>query len=97
MELQCSVRSIFIPTFMWNFTRNGSSEIETIVNGNGPFSTDYSIIPDGGRSQILIINNAHWRHNGYYKCVVSTDNNQIQAEAFLTVLSEYSNNVDNIV
>ena len=51
---------------------------------------DYSII-HGRRIQVLIINNAHWRHDGIYKCIVSADNHHIQAETDLTVLSEYSN------
>ena len=87
VEFQCSVRSTLIPTFMWNFTRKGASEAETIASKRGLLSADYSITA-GQRSQALIITNVQWRHEGEYKCIVSSESSQIQAEANLNVPSE---------
>ena len=87
VEFQCSIRSTLIPTFKWNFTRNGSREAETIAASGAP-SAGYSIIR-GHRSQVLIIPRVQWRHEGVYTCIVSsTGNSQIQAEANLSVLSK---------
>ena len=90
VEFQCSVRSTLIPTFVWNFTRKGTSEAETIVNKRGALSVDYSIIA-GQRSQVLVITNVQWRYEGEYKCIVSSENSQIQAEANLNVHSKSCN------
>ena len=86
MEFQCSIRSTLIPTFKWNFTRKGSTEAETIAVSGTPLA-DYSLMR-GYRSQVLIIINVQWRHDGVYKCIVSSDNHQVQAEAHLNVLSK---------
>ena len=86
-ELQCSVRSTLIPTFAWSFTRKGFTEAETVANGSSPLSTDYFIIA-GQRSQVLIITDVQWRHEGVYTCIVSSDSHQIQAEASLNVSSK---------
>ena len=85
VEFQCSVRSTLIPTFVWNFTRKGASEAETIIVG--VLSANYSIIA-GQRSQVLVITSVQWRHEGEYKCIVSSENSQIQAEATLNVHSK---------
>ena len=89
VELQCSICSILIPTFKWNFTRKGSREEETIAI-SGAVSAGYSIIR-GHRSQVLIIPRVQWRHEGVYTCIVSSGNHQIQAEANLNVLSKQYN------
>ena len=68
---------------MWNFTRKGASEAETIANKRGVLSADYSIMA-GQRSQVLVITNVQWRHEGEYKCIVTSENSQIQAEANLS-------------
>ena len=84
VEFQCSVQSTLIPTFAWNFIRKGFTEAEAIANGSGPLSTDYFII-SRQRSQVLIITNVQWRHEGVYECIVSSDSHQIQAGASLNV------------
>ena len=86
VEFQCSIHSILVPTFQWNLTRKGSTEAEMIAMG-GAVSAGYSIIR-GHRSQVLIISSVQWRHEGVYTCTASYENSQIQAEAYLNVLSE---------
>ena len=86
VEFQCSIHSILVPTFQWNFTRNGSIEAEMIAMG-GTVLAGYSIIR-GHRSQVLIIPSVQWRHEGVYTCIASSENSQIQAEAHLNVLSK---------
>ena len=83
VEFHCTVRSTLIPIFFkWNFTRKGLLEAETIAN-----KRDYSVTSEE-RSQVLIINSVQWRHEGVYTCIVSSGNNQIEAEANLNVFSE---------
>lgn len=86
-EFHCSVRSAFIPNFMWSFLRKGSLQAETISNKSGPLSTDISITA-GQRGQVLTITSVQWRHEGIYTCIVSSENSQIQAEASLNVFSK---------
>jgi hypothetical protein len=86
IEFQCSIRSTLTPTFKWNFTGKGSREAETIAV-SGTLSAGYSIVR-GHRSQVLIIPSVQWRHEGVYTCIVSSENSQIQAEAYLNVLSK---------
>ena len=88
VELQCFVRSSLTPTFMWNFKRKGKSP-QLIVDGHNPLSSDY-LLKLGRRSQVLIIKKVRWIQGGVYKCIVSTDNSTIQAEANLDVLSKYN-------
>ena len=88
VEFQCSICSTLIPNFKWNFTRNGSREAE-IVAASGTLSAGYFIIRRH-RSQVLIIPRVQWRHEGVYTCIVSSGNDQIQAEANLNVLSKQS-------
>ena len=84
----CSVHSVLKPNFAWNYLRKGASKAETIASKRGPLSVDYTIIP-GQSSQTLLITNVQWRHEGVYKCIVSSGNRHIQAEANLHVPSEY--------
>ena len=87
VEFQCSVHSTLIPNFMWNFTRKGTSEAKTIANRSRMLSTDYSIIAEQ-RGQVLIINRVQRKHEGVYKCIVSSNNHQIIAEGNLKVSSK---------
>ena len=84
VKFQCSIRSTLMSTFQWNFTRKGSTEAEMIALSE-TVSAGYSIAR-GHRSQVLIIPNVQWRHEGVYTCIVSSENSQIQAEAYLNVL-----------
>ena len=86
VQFQCSIRSTLIPTFKWNFIRKGSREAETIA-ASGTLSAGYSIVR-GNRSQVLIIPSVLWRYEGVYRCIVSSGNSQIQAEANLNVFSK---------
>ena len=86
VEFQCSTCSTLEPTIMWTFTRKGSLQSE-VINENSTFAGDFSIIP-GENSLSLIINRVNWTYEGVYECVISTENNQIQAEASLNVLSK---------
>ena len=85
-EFHCSVRSTLIPTFVWNFSRKGSLTTEIIANKSGPHSANFSIIA-GQRGQVFIITSVQWRHEGVYRCIVSSGNSQIKAEANLNVFS----------
>ena len=88
VELECFVRSTLTPKFIWKFTRKGLSQL--IVDGHNPLTLDY-FVKLGERSQVLIIKEAKWIHEGIYQCIVSTDNRTIQAEAKLDVLGKYAN------
>lgn len=92
---ECSVCSISIPTFKWNFTRKGSTEAQRIERIDS-LSADYSITRTGQRSQVLIITNVQWRNEGVYSCTVSSENSQVQAQASLNIPSESLNAVHNI-
>ena len=86
VQMECFVRSTLTPRFTWKFTRKGQSQL--IVNGHDPLTLDY-FIKLGERSQVLIIKEAKWEHEGTYQCIVSTLNDSVQAEAKLNVLGEY--------
>lgn len=77
------VCSTLTPIFSWEFTRKGFEQ--SIVSAHNPLTSDY-LIKLGERSQVLIIRQAEWKYEGVYKCVVSTDNSTLQAEANLNVL-----------
>ena len=83
VEFPCSACSTLEPTIMWTFTRKGSMHSE-IVDEN---STFVDLIP-GENSLSLIINAVNWTYEGVYRCLISTENNQIEAEASLDVLSK---------
>ena len=84
-QMECFVRSTLTPRFTWKFTRKGQSQL--IVDGHDPLTLDY-FIKLGERSQVLIIKEAKWKHEGIYQCIVSTLNDSVQAEAKLNVLGE---------
>jgi hypothetical protein len=50
-------------------------------------STFVELIP-GENSLSLIINAVNWTYEGVYRCIISTENNQIEEEASLNVLSK---------
>ena len=50
-------------------------------------STFVDLIP-GENSLSLIINAVNWTYEGVYRCLISTENNQIEAKASLNVLSK---------
>ena len=83
VEFPCSACSTLEPTIMWTFTRKGSMHSE-IVDEN---STFVDLIP-GENSLSLIINAVNWTYEGVYRCLISTENNQIEAEASLNVQSK---------
>ena len=83
VEFPCSTCSTLEPTIMWTFTRKGSMHSE-IVDEN---STFVDLIP-GENSLSLIINAVNWTYEGVYQCLIFTENNQIEAEASLNVLSK---------
>ena len=85
-ELFCFVRSTLNPTFAWNFVRKGKTR--SIVDRHNPLSPDY-FIKLGERSQLLIIKETKWVHEGVYRCIASTGNKTIQAEAMLQVLGKH--------
>lgn len=83
VEFQCSACSTLEPTIMWMFTRKGAMQSEAIDEN----STFVDIVP-GENSLSLIINNVNWTYEGVYECIISTENNQIEAEASLNVQSK---------
>ena len=83
VEFQCSACSTLEPTIMWTFTRKGSMTSEVIDEN----STFVDIIP-GENSLSLTINNVNWTYEGVYQCIISTENNHIEAETGLNVLSK---------
>ena len=83
VEFRCSACSTLEPTIMWTFTRKGSMQSEVIDEN----STFVDIIP-GENSLSLTISNVNWTYEGVYQCIISTENNQIEAEASLNVLSK---------
>jgi hypothetical protein len=83
VEFPCSACSTLEPTIMWTFTRKGSMHSEMIDEN----STFVDLIP-GENSLSLIINAVNWTYEGIYRCIISTENNQIEAEASLNVLSK---------
>ena len=83
VEFPCSAYSTLEPTIMWTFTRKGSMHSE-MVDEN---STFVDLIP-GENSLSLIISSMNWTYEGVYHCIISTLNNQIEAEANLNVLSK---------
>ena len=83
IEFQCSACSTLEPAIMWTFTRKGSMQSEVIDEN----STFVDIIP-GENSLSLTINSVSWTYEGVYQCIISTENNQIEAEASLNVLSK---------
>ena len=85
VEFQCSACSTLEPTIIWTFTRKGSMQSEVIDEN----STFVDIVP-GENSLSLIINSVNWTYEGDYKCMISTENDQIEAEANLSVLSKLS-------
>ena len=86
VEFQCSACSTLEPTIVWTFTRNGSMQSEVIDEN----STFVDIIP-GENSLSLTISSVNWTYEGVYQCIITTDNDQIEAEASLNVLSKLSN------
>ena len=86
VEFQCSACSTLDSTIMWTFTRKGSMQFE-LINENSTSVGDLSIIP-GKDSSSLMINRVNWTYEGVYECIISTQNDQIQAEASLKVLSK---------
>ena len=86
-ELNCSVCPTLTPLFMWNFTQRGAQEIETVANRSQTFSSLYTV-ENGQKSQSLIINNAHWKHTGVYKCIATVNNIIIEVQTSLDVFSE---------
>lgn len=50
-------------------------------------STFVDITP-GENSLSLTINSVNWTYEGVYQCIITTDNDQIEAEASLNVLSK---------
>ena len=83
VEFPCSTCSTLEPTIMWTFIRKGSMHSE-IVDEN---STFVDLIP-GENSLFLIINAVNWTYEGVYQCLISTENNHIETEASLNVLSK---------
>ena len=83
VEFHYSACSTLEPTIMWTFTRKGSMQSEVIDEN----STFVDIIP-GENSLSLTINNVNWTYEGVYQCIISTENNQIEAEARLNVPSK---------
>ena len=55
-----------------------------VIDENSTFA---DIIP-GENSLSLTINSVNWTYEGVYQCIISTENNQIEAEASLNVLSK---------
>ena len=88
VEFQCSACSTNESKIVWTFTRKGSVQAE-VINENSTFvaAGKFSIIP-GKNSSKLVINRVNWTYEGVYECIISTQNNQIQAEASLNVLSK---------
>ena len=86
-ELNCSVCPTFTPLFTWNFTQRGAQEMETVANRSQTLSSQYTV-GNGQKSQSLIINDAHWRHAGVYKCIATINNTIIDVQTSLDVLSE---------
>ena len=87
VEIQCSVNSTLVPTFIWNYTKIGSFTPVRIVEENVLLSSDYSFRATT-RSTILAIKNAQWIHDGLYTCTVTNGCDTIQAAGSLDVLSE---------
>ena len=89
VEFQCSAcSSIFKPTIIWiwtTVTRNGSMQSEEINENSKLDNVD--IIP-GENSLSLIIRSVNWTYEGVYQCMIFTENNYIEAEAGLNVLSK---------
>ena len=83
VEFQCSACSTLEPTIVWTFTRKGSMQSEVIDEN----STFVDIIP-GENSLSLTINSVNWTYEGVYQCIISTENNKIEAEASLNILSK---------
>ena len=83
VEFQCSACSTLEPTIVWTFTRKGSMQSEVIDEN----STFVDINP-GENSLSLTINSVNWTYEGVYQCIITTDNDQIEAEASLNVLSK---------
>ena len=86
-EFNCSVCPTLTPLFMWNFTQSGAQEMETVANRSQTLSSQYTV-GNGQKSQSLIINDAHWRHAGVYKCIATVNNTIIEGQTSLDVLSE---------
>ena len=83
VEFHCSACSTLEPTIMWTVTRKRSMQSEVIDEN----STFVEIIP-GENSLSLTIHNVNWTYKGVYQCIIFTENNQIEAEASLNVLSK---------
>ena len=85
-ELNCSVCPALTPLFMWNFTQRGTQEMETVANRSQLLSSQFTV-RNGQKSQTVIINDAHWRHAGAYKCIAAINGTIIEAQTSLDVLS----------
>ena len=72
--------------FTWNFVQ---MEGQKMANRSQLLSSQYTI-RSGRNSQVLIIEDAQWRHVGVYKCITDIDGMIIQAQTSLDVLSELS-------
>ena len=83
VEFQCSACSTLEPTIMWTFTRKGSM-ISEVIDENSTF-VDITVRVN---SLALTINNVNWTYEGVYQCIIFTENNHIEAEAGLNVLSK---------
>jgi hypothetical protein len=83
VKFPCSACSTLEPTIMWTFTRKGSMHSE-IIDENSIFVD----ITPGENSLSLIISSVNWTYEGVYRCIISTENNQIEAEASLNVQSK---------
>ena len=86
-ELNCSACPTLMPMFTWNFTQKETQETETVANQSQLLSSQYTI-RRGEKSQVLIIEDAQWRHMGVYMCIADIDSMVIQVQASLDVLSE---------
>ena len=88
VEFQCSACSSTLnkPTIIsWTFTRKGSMQSEVISENSTLDNVDIIL---GENSLSLIITSVNWTYEGAYECIISTDDSQIDAKAYLSVLSK---------
>ena len=83
VEFQCSACSTLEPTITWTFIRKGSMQ-SAIIDEN----TTFVDVTPGENSLSLTIDSVNWTYEGVYQCVISTENDMIEADASLNVLSK---------